>query len=568
MKGKALFYIAAVLLAWASASYAGTTELVSISSEGELANWDIYDSAISADGRYVAFSSYASNLVPGDTNKKFDVFVHDRATGETERVSVSSSGKQGNDTSLAPSISADGRYVAFESYANNLVAGDTNQWPDVFVHDRATGSTKRISVSSNGIEGNNYSLSPSISADGRYVTFESYARNLVSEDTNRKCDVFVHDRKTGVTERVSLDSDGTQGNSHSRASSISADGRFVVFQSAARNLVPEDTNKTWDIFVRDRVEGITERVSVDSNGNQSSIRWEEYVDEWPPGSRPFPLSNHPFISADARYVTFASYADNLVSEDTNKAGDIFIHDRVTGVTERVSVDSNGNQANQWSYRATMSADGRYVTFISDASNLVPEDTNRGWDVFVHDRKTGATERVSVDIDGKQVEHLILEYFFPTVSADGRYVTFLSDASNLVPGDTNGSTDAFVRDRGPNCTKVPEFEIASFVPRVIWPPNRKDVQLTVTGRVIIPQGCSFTGASYAFYDEYSGTVEDELEVDEENGYSFTFTADVEAWRDGDDKDGRVYSVSFTAEDEAGVGESGWRDSIVPHDRRKK
>jgi Tol biopolymer transport system component len=183
----------------------------------------------------------------------WDVFVHDRVTGQTSRVSVSSSGEQGNGESRFPSLSADGRYVAFESLASNLVPSDTNGTPDVFIHDRVTGQMTRVSVSSSGEEGNGNSSEASVSANGRYVAFHSSASNLVPGDTNGTWDVFVHDRVTGQTSRVSVSSSGEQGNGNSYEANISPDGRYVAFGSAASNLVPGDTNGTPDVFVHDRV---------------------------------------------------------------------------------------------------------------------------------------------------------------------------------------------------------------------------------------------------------------------------------------------------------------------------
>ncbi|MGH2537870.1 MAG: carboxypeptidase regulatory-like domain-containing protein, partial [Candidatus Promineifilaceae bacterium] len=230
----------------------GQTSRVSIASDGALGNGDSWWSSISADGRYVAFHSLASNLVGGDTNGAWDVFVHNRDTVQTSRVSVASDGAQGNGYSYSPAISADGRYVAFVSLASNLVGGDTNDQPDVFVHDRDTGQTSRASVASDGAQANGASYYQSISADGRYVAFGSYASNLVGGDTNGIDDVYVHDRDTGQTSRASVASDGAQGNDGSGDPSISADGRYVAFVSWASNLVSGDTNGYADVFVRDR----------------------------------------------------------------------------------------------------------------------------------------------------------------------------------------------------------------------------------------------------------------------------------------------------------------------------
>ena len=413
---------------------------------------------MSADGRYVAFGSTADNLVLGDTNDSIDIFVHDRVTGVTTRVSIASDGTQGNGDSTLGGISADGRYVAFISSSTNLVDGDTTlcYWryinyncSDIFVHDRVTEETTIVSVASDGTQANWNSDATSISADGRYVAFVSASSNLVVGDTNFcstsgipsfGCpDVFVHDRVTGETTRVSVASDGTQGNRESYGSAISADGRYVAFVSWAYNLVIGDTNSYDDIFLHDRKTQETTRVSVTSDGMQGND-----------------FSFSASISSDGRYVAFVSVASNLVVGDTNGSEDIFVHDRQTGETTRVSVASDGTQGDWASTVPTISADGRYVVFNSTATNLVVGDTNGFYDIFVHDRVTGETTRLSVASDGTQSNDLSL---YPFISTDGRYVTFVSWASNLVVGDTNytcdrnfdgtyneNCEDIFVRDR--------------------------------------------------------------------------------------------------------------------------
>jgi hypothetical protein len=228
---------------------------------------------------------------------------------------VHSSGAQGNNDSFTPSISADGRYVVFWSNATNLVAGDTNGFSDVFVHDMLLGITTRVSVSSSGVQGNWDSGIGvvSISSDGRYVAFTSKAVNLVSGDDNAKEDVFVHDMLSGTTERVSVDSSGAQCHGDNSQPSISADGRFVAFFSNASDLVPGDVIGTYDVFVHDRVSGATTCVSVDPNGVPGN------------GSNFLPLTCA--VSADGRYTAFASDASNLVSGDTNGISDVFLRDR-------------------------------------------------------------------------------------------------------------------------------------------------------------------------------------------------------------------------------------------------
>jgi Tol biopolymer transport system component len=349
------------------------------------------------------------------------------APGITTRVSVDSSGAQGNGESDFPAISADGRFVAFHSAATNLVAGDTNGFFDVFVHDRQTGITTMVSVDSSGSQGNGLSAFPAISADGRFVAFHSIASNLVPADTNADLDVFVHDRQTGITTRVSVDSSGAQGNNTSGLPIISADGRFVAFQSFASNLVAGDTNLTGDVFVHDRETGVTTRVSVDSSGAQGN---EE--------------SEMPSISADGRFVAFHSLGSNLVAGDTNGFFDVFLHDRETGVTSRVSVDSSGLQGDNGSYNPSISADGRFVAFESDATNFVAGDSNFTTDVFVYEQATGGTERVSVNSSGADGNDGSI---LPAISAHGGLVAFESFASNLVAGDTNRSPDVFVHGGG-------------------------------------------------------------------------------------------------------------------------
>jgi Tol biopolymer transport system component len=379
---------------------------------------------MSADGRFVAFLSFASNLVPADTNGSDDIFVRDGTTHTTTRVSVSSTGAQGSNASAQPSISADGRFVAFRSFASNLVPGDTNGVLDLFVRDRTTHTTTRISVSSTGAQGNGNSFDPSMSADGRFVAFDSDASNLVLNDTNFADDVFVRDRTTHTTRRVSVSSTGAQGNDGSSDPSISADGRFVAFRSSASNLVPGDTNGVLDLFVRDRTTHTTTRISVSSTGAQGNEN-----------------SYDPSISGDGRFVAFFSFASNLMPADTNGVPDIFVRDRTTHATTRVSLSSSGAQGDDLSLEPSISADGRFVAFDSSASNLVPGDTNGVQDVFVRDRVTHTTTRVSASSSGAQGDD---SSFVPSISADGRFVAFDSSASNLVAGDTNAQPDMFVR----------------------------------------------------------------------------------------------------------------------------
>jgi uncharacterized membrane protein len=441
--------VAAVLLLIGGAAGASPdlTALVSLNSNGIQGSSDSLYPCISTDGRYVAFTSYATNLVENDTNATSDIFVRDREAWATTRVSVKTDGTQGNDASSNCAISADGRYVAFESYATNLVDNDTNGKRDVFVHDRQTGTTTRVSVKSDGSEANARSEQSAISGDGRYVAFQSQASNLVDGDTNGLQDVFVHDRQDGATTRASVRSDGTQGNDASEFPAISADGRYVAFDSLASNLVDGDTNGKLDIFVHDRQTGATTRASVKSDGSQ--------------GNGP---SYYPSISDDGRYVAFDSRASNLVDGDSNGASDVFVHDRQTGATTRVSVKTDGSEGNNDSDRSTISADGRFVAFASYATNLVEGDTNATKDIFLHDRQAAVTSRVSVDSGGIQGNSYS---DYPAISADGRYVVFHSAASNLVSGDTNGRPDVFVLDRAEYPSGGTHYYNVQFRAEHIW-----------------------------------------------------------------------------------------------------
>jgi Tol biopolymer transport system component len=415
-----------VFVAW-SAAWAQVTTLVSLSSSGAQSNANSFTASITADGRYVAFASNASNLVAGDTNGFEDVFVRDRQLGTTEIVSVSTSGIQGNSVSFTPAISADGRYVAFTSLATTLDPADTNIFDDVYVHDRLTGTTELVSVSSAGVLSNADCLHPAISADGRYVAFASTANTLVLTGTSGTVlNVFLRDRTLGTTELVSHRPSGGQGNGDSDNPSLSSDGHFVAYESHATNLVAGDPNFYSHIFVLDRVLDVTECDSVTPGGV--------------PGNNG---SETPAISADGRFVAFASSASDLVVGDTTTFEDVFVRDRQLGTTVIASVSSRGAQGNSVSTTPAISADGRYVAFHSAASNLVPNDTNQHEDIFVHDLQTGATVLASVSSSGVQAD---LYSFTPSISGDGRFVAFESFGDNLVPGDTNTYGDIFVRDQ--------------------------------------------------------------------------------------------------------------------------
>lgn len=412
----------------------GSVTLVSLSSNQEQGDQISRYPSCSVDGRVVAFDSQAGNFAAGDTNGGFDVYVRYLDTGETVWVSPMADGSAGYFGSYEPVISADGRMVVFYS-VNNLVPGDSG-FGDVFVRDLISNTTIRASVSQSGGQPNGDSYPATISGDGRFVAFLSLATNLIPNDKNGGHfnfgrDVFVRDLASDATELVHLSSTGIQGNLSASGFGLgmSVDGKFVVFGSMATNLVPGDTNGTLDVFMRDRFHGKTTRISVDSFGIQANK---------PSGQGAIG------VSADGRFVVFSSEATNLVPGDTNGFEDIFVHDRQTAKTTRVNVSSTGTQANDWSFGGSISADGRYVAFGSLATSLVPGDVTFSTDVFLHDRSSGTTHRVSISSSGEPGNHASPSL---ALSPDGRHLAYSSIATNLVPGDSNSWMDVFLAQLG-------------------------------------------------------------------------------------------------------------------------
>jgi hypothetical protein len=435
-KFNVIVLIGVILLIFFSANVHSDPIRVSVTSDGYEAFGRSTEASISKDGLFIAFTSSANNLdsIRPDENKPGgwpddDVFVHDLNTRTTTRVSVNTFGLEGNHDSWEPSISADGRYVAFTSNASNFSEIDSYYW-DVFRHDCETGSTILVSISSTGSRPNEKSLEPSISANGMKVAFASRATNLVDSGTNGNMHIFVREIITGggVNILVSTSSGSVQGNNNSWDPAISADGNYVAFESWATNLVSgDDSNNRPDIFLHHIPTGTTILAShnnSDDAGNDESTK--------------------ACISANGLYVAFQSEASNLVTNDTNGVSDVFVFDRSSSNIERVSIASDGSQGNLYSYGPSISANGRYVTFYSYATNLVDGDTNEHGDVFLHDRVTGETTRLSLGPGGIQGNSTSLS---PAISANARSLAFESVASNLVPDDVMGHKDVFVVGTG-------------------------------------------------------------------------------------------------------------------------
>ncbi len=423
------------LAAIAVGANAQTTSRVSVSTggiQGNGASPDPHGARLSGNGLFVAFKSTASNLVAGDTNGYGDVFVRNLALGTTTRVSIATDGSQavGGDSNN-PSISADGRYVCFTSFATNLVSGGTTG-SHIYVRDTLNNTTNIVSVNPAGLPANGISDSSAISGDGQIIAFRSSATDLVLTATSGS-QVFARNMTSGTTVLVSTPDGVTSSNGSSGQlqQGVSADGRYVGFSSNASNLVAGDTNGTYDVFLRDLQTSTTERVSVGAGGVQGNGDSYSSV-----------------MSSDGRYVAFSSTASNLVTGDTNGHTDVFLRDRQLGTTTRISVDSSGKQGNLSSgtgngWGVSISGDGRYVAFQSLSDNLIGanKDKNGVEDVFLKDRTTGKTTMISVTSAGSPANGASGGAF---LSADGRYVSFFSLAANLVAGDTNGYQDVFVR----------------------------------------------------------------------------------------------------------------------------
>jgi Tol biopolymer transport system component len=355
----------------------GQTERVSVSSDGTEADLfsDRFPPVLDRGGRFVAFESLATNLVSGDTNDTVDIFLRDRRNLTTVRVSVGAAGAEADSFSTAPAMSADARYIAFVSNATNLVAGDTNGFQDVFVRDRRLATTSRVSVATNGAQGNDDAIaSPAVSDDGRTVVFATNATNLTSFGVGG---VVVRDRRLGTTTLATLSSDGVPGNLGGGGSgvNISSDGRFVAFDSSSTNLVPNDTNGVPDVFVRDLQRGRTERVSVSSAGAQGNG-----------------TSALGALSADGRFVAIISTATNFTPGVPMGVAQAYLHDRQTGTTRLATRAPNGSPADHGTLSASLSKDGSVLALWSLATNLVPNDTNGVADVFVERVFSGSSHR--------------------------------------------------------------------------------------------------------------------------------------------------------------------------------
>jgi Tol biopolymer transport system component len=437
---------------------AGTTVRATVSADGGDPDGDSSRAALSADGHVAVFASSARNLVAGPAGPgagATHVFWRDLVHQVTRQVDLSAAGAQPDGPATLPAVSDDGRYVAFQSNATNLVAGGTRRSGDIYRRDLATGTTVLVSVSAAGGEANGFSTRPAISGDGRYVAFNSSATDLTpnapAPGAGGGTQVYVRDLLTGTTVRVAPTAGGSADDVSLRPD-ISDDGRYVAFVSDASNLVPgtTDANGERDVYRFDRLTSAIQRVSVSAAGGDANG-----------------ASTRPAISGDGRYLVFQSTASNLISGDTNHQEDVFRRDLLTGSTIRVSVGAAGAQLNGASTRGAINADGGSVAFASNDTQVVGGDHNHARDVFLRDLATQTTIRVSVAPDGTDglpcgtpspaqpstaaplarpgSAELSTR---PSLSADGHTVLFVSSFCNLVPNDTSNVGEVFARSYPP------------------------------------------------------------------------------------------------------------------------
>ena len=393
---------------------------------------------MSRDGRYVAFSSDKPDLVVGDTNSTYDVFVADTQLGTITRVSTDSSGAEGNGRSLKPNISHDGRFVAFQSDASNF-AGAINNTNQIYLKDLNTGTTTLVSPSASvsTIGANSSSFDPSISNDGRFVTFSSRATDLIAGDSNNLQDVFLHDTQTSITTLISTHLDGTQLGSASYLADISGDGNYAVFETDSQIVVADTNVLQRDVYRKDLLTGDMVLVSVNSDGVQSDVA----------------SVGRGSISDNGQWVAFESYGSTLVPGDNNTY-DVFVKDLDTGELVRASINFDGSDSDGQSQNPRLSGNGRFVAFDSYATELIELGSNDRPDAYVHDLTTGETILVSATALGAPANAISVK---PTVISDGT-VAFFSAANNLSTDDADFQWDIFSASLLPVSSNDPTISV--------------------------------------------------------------------------------------------------------------
>ncbi len=401
------------------ASNALTNSLLPLSS-GDQTNATT-DYAMTPNGRYIVFASSKSDAVSGDTNGKNDIFVRDTLNNMTTRVSVSSAGTQANDYSNTPTITDNGRYVLFQSTATNLadISGVSGYTGGVYLHDMKTGATELVSAAYYHYTNNETrTIFPDdLSEDGRFVYYDAAVIGGSSTDSWSK--VYMKDRSSNTTTLVSSNASSVDADSTSQYAKTSCDGRFAVFASAATNLVSGDTNSTYDIYLVDTVNGHTiKSLTLDGNG----------------------MSTNPQISCDGNYVMFNSSATNLISGGTASTPGVFLYDVANDTTELVSKDNAGSQVDNAGFNnqsPSMSADGRYAVFSAYVNNGVT-GSSKSYQIFIRDRQTSSTKTISMNSSSDLGNH---DSGSSSITFDGSKVIYISNSDNL--GFSNPSNNNYL-----------------------------------------------------------------------------------------------------------------------------
>ncbi len=412
------------------------TSMVSVGSSGVAGNLESSQPTVTPDGRYVVFVSGSVNLAGVPTNAKKQVYRRDRTTGTTIIVSVNDAGDAADGDCVAPSVSADGTKIVFHTDATNLVGDDTNGVPDIYLRDLALSQTIRVSVDDAGAEVPEQSLNPVISADGKFVAFQSEATALASIPTST-VNVFRHDLTTGKNKLVSIAPGGAEPDAPSRSPSISADGRYIAFVSEADDMTgPPAPAGVEQVYRRDMTLTVNAVILVSVSTDPLNVS---------PGD----ASEAPSISADGQVIAFRSAAMNLVPDDLTTFRDIFVRnlrDPLNPTTTLVSRNASGSQADDDANAPVLSGDGRCVAYTSAANNLAPGVNGVFKQVYWHDLVTGTTLLASV-ATGREVgngDSEVVTGWPPALTADGSVVVFASSSFNLVPFDVNGVADVFIR----------------------------------------------------------------------------------------------------------------------------
>ena len=445
-----------LIFAASSSLFAAETMLINRSDDGSISSSAV-SPALSADGSIIVYASDATDLYPAflgnDTNGAFDIFATHTQTGVTELISLNVLGIPGDADSKRPSISADGRYVVFESEASNLISGVVATGIQIYLHDRTLNDTRLISRAVTLDPGNGNSSDASISANGEFVVFTSAASDLVFSDTNGLRDVFVMELSTGAITRVSVTSTGTEATGSSMAGVISDDGRYVAFHSFSNILVPNDDNGVVDVFRHDLQTGLT--VQVSKVTFTITLPFQDPVSFDVTGNG---ASSMPSMNSDGRLIAFRTTAPNLHGQPDGEHIVVRDMNDTSGFAELITQSSTGMPVDAQKGFPSMSDNGRYVFFEARSDDFDNTDSNDWFDAFLMDRNTGHIERVSVSNDNEQGQTVNLGTLENgggqrRVTDDGQYVAFTTNHRFLVADDSNSERDVFIRDRGEECPET-------------------------------------------------------------------------------------------------------------------